>query len=208
MYLFHGLHLFMCCAVNVCQTREGNFLDVQVNLHCGTLAPTTQPTSSPVRALAPIRLANGTFPFSGRVEVFHNGTWGTVCNTGWSYYDCSVVCRQLNMGSARYPIWSFGGGSDPIWMSNVGCFGSEPYLTRCFFDGWGSHQCSHSQDVGCACTGPPTTASPTPAPTVRAVVVNSTEKTRLCLFDFAKAFEPLYKSGCKRKTKGTPKKHW
>ena len=47
-----------------------------------------------------MRLVGGTTPNEGRVEIWENGEWGSVCGTeeqGWS----DVVCKQLGYGRVK-----------------------------------------------------------------------------------------------------------
>lgn len=54
---------------------------------------TTQLTNS-----TKLKLSDG--GTQGRLEVFINGQWGTVCREGWTIDDAAVVCHQL--GSCHY----------------------------------------------------------------------------------------------------------
>jgi len=42
-----------------------------------------------------LRLVEGTSALRGRLEIFHQGIWGTVCDDYWDKNDTMVACRQL-----------------------------------------------------------------------------------------------------------------
>ena len=88
----------------------------------------------------------------GRVEVYYNGTWGTVCNDNWDIHDARVVCRQLGFEDAER-AYTFGLGSGQIWLDDVDCGGHESSLFSCRHRGVGIHNCDHVKDVGVRCGG-------------------------------------------------------
>ena len=100
-----------------------------------------------------VRLVGGSGPHEGRVEVYHNGTWGTVCHDYWDLNDATVVCRQLGYGTAVGALKNaaFGEGRGPIWYDDVRCSGHEANLTQCSHSGFGVHNCIHSLDASVIC---------------------------------------------------------
>ena len=98
-----------------------------------------------------MRLVGGSGPHEGRVEVLHNGAWGTVCDDFWDLQDATVVCRQLGYGRAVAALTAYGGGSGPIWYGEVHCSGSEASLTQCAHHDLGVPNCNHLADAGVIC---------------------------------------------------------
>ncbi|NXS98515.1 MARCO protein, partial [Jacana jacana] len=95
-----------------------------------------------------IRIAEG--GRKGRVEIFHDGSWGTICDDGWSIQDATVVCRMLGYSHA-VSSFTATAGSGQIWLDDVNCSGSEYSIFNCPKPNWGVHNCSHNEDAGVEC---------------------------------------------------------
>ncbi|XP_074239254.1 scavenger receptor cysteine-rich domain-containing protein SCART1-like isoform X1 [Saimiri boliviensis] len=113
-----------------------------------------------------VRLRGGQARCSGRVELWHAGSWGTVCDDAWDLADAEVVCRQLGCGPAVAALAAaaFGPGSGPVWLDEVGCRGSEGSLRGCAAERWGRGDCAHKEDAGVRCLGDSGTTVPPPPP--------------------------------------------
>ncbi|XP_072410634.1 scavenger receptor cysteine-rich type 1 protein M130-like [Chiloscyllium punctatum] len=103
-----------------------------------------------------LRLVNGKHRCEGRVEVFYNGTWGTVCSDTLDSHDAKVICKQLHCGALQYVEYdaqSFGAGTGTIWLDEMECLSHESTLWQCHTDPWGQHDCQHRDDAGVVCSG-------------------------------------------------------
>lgn len=85
-----------------------------------------------------IRLASGESPSSGRVEVRHNGVWGTICDDNFAVAEAQVVCRMLgygnNVAATVYNGTEDFSGDGPIWIrfdDQRACRGDEASIEDC-----------------------------------------------------------------------------
>ena len=119
-----------------------------------TAAPTN--AEAPASTIAPsstIRLVGGSSELEGRVELYYDGNWGTICDDSWDLNDGNVVCRMLGYGPATSATSSafFGEGTGEIILDDVGCDGTESDLSQCGHGGYLNHNCGHSEDAGVVC---------------------------------------------------------
>lgn len=104
-----------------------------------------------------LRLSGGKWNGEGRVEIYNNGAWGTVCHYSWDIRDALVVCHQLGfpdvLSAPRYA--RFGPGKGSIWLNYVNCRGTESSIESCPHSGWSDHnsECHHSYDSSVICVG-------------------------------------------------------
>ncbi|NXG59643.1 LOX3B oxidase, partial [Hemiprocne comata] len=89
----------------------------------------------------------------GRVEVFYNDEWGTICDDDFTLANAHVLCRHLGFVAATGWAHSakYGKGVGRIWLDNVNCAGGEKSIGDCKHRGWGNSDCSHEEDAGVIC---------------------------------------------------------
>ncbi len=107
-----------------------------------------------------LRLADGPYQWKGRVEIFHNGSWGPVCvvrdhNNWWGgyhdHYNTEVICRELGFSGANWQ-WLFvdptiANSTNAAWLEHVLCRGNEESLRQCINYDLRESNCRYGQLV-------------------------------------------------------------
>lgn len=107
-----------------------------------------------------MRLQGGDTQYEGRVEIYLNQTWGTICDDSWGIEEANVICRMMNFTKGALSTQCCGfynsyGVPEKIWLDDVHCVGDEQSIAACRHRGWGRHNCRHREDVGVVCKHPP-----------------------------------------------------
>ncbi|XP_022082373.1 deleted in malignant brain tumors 1 protein-like isoform X2 [Acanthaster planci] len=102
------------------------------------------------------RLSGGPVSTAGRVEVFFNGSWGSICDEQWDVEDADVLCKQLGCDAAVKASSGsrYGPGVLDIKLSEVQCDGTEDDMIKCRYvvlERGMNTTCTHEREAGTNC---------------------------------------------------------
>ncbi|XP_030845075.1 deleted in malignant brain tumors 1 protein isoform X2 [Strongylocentrotus purpuratus] len=119
-------------------------------------SPPSQPWTTPSstdNGFLLTRLVGGSTENEGRLEVFYQGHWGTVCDDFWNAHNTDVACRSLGFqgGESFSCCAEYGEGDGLIILDDVDCTGEEDSIASCGNAGPFNHDCTHIEDIGISC---------------------------------------------------------
>ncbi|KAF7992731.1 hypothetical protein HCN44_005075 [Aphidius gifuensis] len=117
------------------------------------------PSSSSQSETRLIRLVDGPSTLEGRLQIFHRGSWRSVCTNSrnWTRATYETACRELGYQGGRWSGWI-----DKLWPSkprllyeDPQCHGTESSLQDCLQ--WSNRQlgsgvCDYHPDISISCT--------------------------------------------------------
>ncbi|XP_038060515.1 deleted in malignant brain tumors 1 protein-like [Patiria miniata] len=136
-----------------CAGLENSLLECPRNAYLNCNQLTTAWVTCALPDQYDLRLRFGKTDLEGRVEVYENSTWATVCDNWWGSTEATVACWQLGYGKATAaPRRSFfGQDTGDIVFGTVYCQGTENSLHACQRS---SEYCSHFEQAGVVCSQP------------------------------------------------------
>ena len=92
---------------------------------------------------------------AGWLEVFYNGTWGSVCQSSMKDTTVSIICSQLGCGDSGSLNFSVAlrEGSRPRWVDGIRCRNTDTSLWQCPSDPWNCSSCSPKEEAYISCSG-------------------------------------------------------
>ncbi|KAB0387620.1 hypothetical protein FD755_002576 [Muntiacus reevesi] len=92
---------------------------------------------------------------AGWLEVFYNGTWGSVCRSPMEDITVSIICSQLGCGDSGSLNSSVAlrEGSRPRWVDGIRCRNTDTSLWQCPSDPWNCSSCSPKEEAYISCAG-------------------------------------------------------
>ncbi|SBS87747.1 LCCL domain-containing protein, putative [Plasmodium ovale] len=101
----------------------------------------------------------------GRLQIYYNGIFGSVCSEGWMKETEKIACQELGFTGVKGNGFSHhscanvfgenlcGYDTERINAVNFKCKGDEQYLKDCTHETHEDIYCSHEEDIVIACTG-------------------------------------------------------
>lgn len=108
-----------------------------------------------INATLPIRLVSGQSNY-GRIEVYYNQSWTSICYNNFDRNDGLVACRSLGFSNvSSYHCCSHGypPQAASIYISNVNCTGQESSLSQCSYSIANNSICNQYSTVSVTCVG-------------------------------------------------------
>ena len=101
-----------------------------------------------------VRLVDGSSSNEGRVVVYYNGRWGTVCTDNeWTDEYANLVCTQLGFASGESADFGYHKYRTRL-LEILMCSINDTFPASCIHYGVGiTGGCGHSKDVGVKCNG-------------------------------------------------------
>ena len=94
---------------------------------------------------------------AGRVEIWLQGHWNTICDKGTTRATAEVLCKKLNFSDYK-PVTEdayYGEGYGYIALQHLKCVGSEKCLMECprgaGYNLFNDSRCHHDDDFGVSC---------------------------------------------------------
>ncbi|MBU1245028.1 DUF4215 domain-containing protein [Myxococcota bacterium] len=115
-----------------------------------------------VAAEGDLRLVAGPHGMEGRMQIYHSGAWGEVCDDYWeagtfnlpyNKYGPDAACQQMgykrgtSLGYGVYPA-----PTDTFVLDDVRCAGTEFRMVNCPHGAWSTENCSASEAIGLSCS--------------------------------------------------------
>ncbi|CAG5133296.1 unnamed protein product [Candidula unifasciata] len=97
-----------------------------------------------------VTLVGGSRQEEGRVEIYHNGLWGSLCHVNLTHSEADSICRHLGFeGGISAGPGHFGPGSGVTWVFNASCLGADSCSLVTYTEESG--HCNHDLDAAVLC---------------------------------------------------------
>ena len=98
-----------------------------------------EPSRSNKDSHLPVRLVDGRFPWEGRAELLHKGSWKPVSAFSNAFFRniAAIVCRQLGYGPPaviKEKSDVFRQNLNDTWILELHCYGNETFLHECLYE--------------------------------------------------------------------------